>query len=138
MPKPRRNVLSTAEETVTPPSELSYSQQICRVISAAGNNLYQVAGTDCEVLLVELAQRFRSTIWIKRGTYVLIDTAGLADRDNKIGGEIINVVRDEKAWAKMPWWPQGFKIARRGYYGDSDDEESTVGKMPPSDSESEG
>ena len=136
MGKPRRNLFSTAEETTNPPASLPETQQICRVRGAAGNNLYQVNTVDGSELLVELAQKFRSTIWIKRGNYVVVDTSTLAERDNKISGEIINVVRDEKVWAKMAWWPASFKTGRRGY-GDSDDEESTVGKMPPSDSEEE-
>ncbi|KAF2152373.1 putative S1-like domain-containing protein [Myriangium duriaei CBS 260.36] len=137
MPKPRRNIQSAAEETITPPADLTPTQRICRVRSAAGNNLYQVTCPDASKLLVELAQRFRSTIWIRRGGFVLVDTATLADRDNKIGGEIINIVRDEKQWAKMSWWPAEFKLVRRDY-GDSDDEDSKVGQLPPSDSEDEG
>ncbi|PNS18343.1 hypothetical protein CAC42_6160 [Sphaceloma murrayae] len=138
MPKPRRNVHAVAEETLTPPDALEPAQHICRVKTAAGNNLYHVELPDSEPLLVELAQRFRSTIWVKRGTYVLVDTSTLADRENKIAGEIINIVREEKRWMKMPYWPADFKATRRGYEEDSDDDESTVGKLPPSDSDDEG
>ncbi|TKX19883.1 translation initiation factor-like protein 1 [Elsinoe australis] len=138
MPKPRRNVHAAAEETLTPPDTLEPSQHIARVKTAAGNNLYHVELPDSDVLLVELAQRFRSTIWVKRGSYVLVDTSTLAARENKIGGEIINIVRDEKRWMKSRYWPAEFKATRRGYEEDSDEEESTMGKMPPSDSEEEG
>ncbi|KAF4549070.1 Translation initiation factor 1A / IF-1-like protein [Elsinoe fawcettii] len=138
MPKPRRNVFAAAEETLTPPDTLQSSQHICRVKTAAGNNLYHVELPDATALLVELAQRFRSTIWVKRGSYVLIDTSTLADRENKIAGEIINIVREEKRWMKMSYWPTEFKATKRGYEEDSDEEESTVGKLPPSHSEDEG
>jgi probable RNA-binding protein EIF1AD len=97
----------------------------------------------------------RSTVWIKRGSYVVVDTSSLADRDNKLDGEIVNVVRDEKAWRKMAYWyvvycsrrargimwliytlfrPKEF-VKKSTYVQDSDDEESTVGKMPPADSD---
>ena len=87
MPKPRRNLLATAEETLTPPADLTPSQKIARVKTAAGNNLYHVELPDGKTLLVELPARFRSTIWIKRGGFVLVDTSTMADRDNKLDGE---------------------------------------------------
>lgn len=74
------------------------------MIKATGNNLYSVELPSKDTLLVELPAKFRSTIWIKRGSYVVIDTEALEDRDDKRGGEIINVVRDEKAWRKADYW----------------------------------
>lgn len=100
----KRKVQATAEETLIPPSALSEHQQVARVIKATGNNLYSVELPSKDTLLVELPAKFRSTIWIKRGSYVVIDTEALEDRDDKRGGEIINVVRDEKAWRKADYW----------------------------------
>lgn len=57
-----------------------------------------------ELLLVELPPRFRSQIWIKRGGYVVIDPSAFEGRENKLGGEIVNVVRDEKQWRKQAYW----------------------------------
>ncbi|KAJ9656458.1 hypothetical protein H2198_004917 [Neophaeococcomyces mojaviensis] len=138
MPPPRRKLQATIEETLTPPDELKEGQYICRIKNAAGNNLYNVELPDSKVMLVELEARFRSKVWLKRGGFVLIDTTTLAERDNKIDGEIINVVRDEKAWRKVPFWPTEFVKKPAVSADDSDEEESTVGKMPPSDEESEG
>lgn len=140
MPAPRRKLQATVQETLTPPEELKSTQHIARVKGAAGNNLYNVELPDTKTLLVELDPRFRSTIWLKRGGFVLVDTSTLAERDNKIDGEIINVVRDERIWRKAPYWPQEF--ARKAVVStDSDDEEeeeeSRVGQMPPSDEESD-
>ena len=104
MPRPKRNLLATVEDTLTPPDELSEGQYIARVTKAAGNNLYNVEQADGKTVLVELEAKFRSTIWIKRGSYVLVDTSTLADRGNKLDGEIVNVVRDEKQWRKMSYW----------------------------------
>ena len=131
----RRKLRNTAEETLTPPDSLTQGQMIARITRANGKDLYTVQTSDSTALLVELEARFRGTIFIKRGGYVLIDTASSADRDNKIQGEIVNVVRDEKIWRKQPYWPQEFvkKVAPV----DSDEEESVVGKMPPSDNEDE-
>ena len=159
MPKPKRNLLATVEDTLTPPDALSPSQAIARIVKAAGKNLYSAELPNGKPVLVELESKFRSTIWIKRGSYVVLDNEALAERDNKLDGEIVNVVRDEKAWRKMPYWyvesklcwgvfgrsctvvliqsrPKEF-VKKSTYVVDSDDEESTVGKMPPSDSEEE-
>ncbi|KAL2011570.1 hypothetical protein VTN00DRAFT_4288 [Thermoascus crustaceus] len=132
MGPPKRRVLATAEETLTPPDELAEGQQIARVIKATGNNIYAVELPSKTSILVELPARFRSTIWIKRGSYVVVDTKALEPRENKLGGEIINIVRDEKAWRKAPYWPKEF--VKQSLLPASDDEEdSTVGRMPPSD-----
>ena len=104
MGRPKRNLLATVEETLTPPDALSEGQSIARVTKAAGNNLYNADLPSGKPILVELPSRFRSTIWIKRGSYVVVDTKALADRDNKLDGEIINVVRDEREWRKQSYW----------------------------------
>ncbi|KAF2208955.1 hypothetical protein CERZMDRAFT_48244 [Cercospora zeae-maydis SCOH1-5] len=135
MPKPKRNVQAVAEETLTPPPTLSDMQKIARVKSAAGNNLYNLQLASGEALLAELDAKFRSTIWMKRGGYVLVDTGALAERGNKLGGEIINIVGDEKVWRKMPYWPKEFVAKQASYAADSDDDEDQGPKMPPSDSE---
>ncbi|RDW69608.1 putative eukaryotic translation initiation factor eIF1a-like protein [Coleophoma cylindrospora] len=136
MGRPKRNVFAAAEETSTPPSQLTATQHIARVVKAAGNSLYSCCLPDKTTLLAELPSRFRNTIWIRNGGYVLIDTKDADVRENKIGAEIINVVRDEHLWRKESYWPKEF-VKASSYAEDSDDEESTVGKMPPSDDSDE-
>lgn len=133
MGPPRRRLQETLDDTINPPNVLDNGQLIALVIGAAGKNLYNVELATAEKLLVELEAKFRSTIWLKRGGFVVVDRTTLADRENKIDGEIVNVVRDEKRWRKTPYWPREFvkKIATV----DDEDEESTIGKMPPSDSD---
>ena len=104
MPRPRRDILATAQETGTPPGTLESGHVLARVVKGEGKNLYTVSTSTGKSLLVELPSRFRSTIWIKRGGYVLVNTAAFEGRDNKLGGEIENVVREEKLWRKMPYW----------------------------------
>jgi probable RNA-binding protein EIF1AD len=133
MPRPKRDLLAIADETVTPPDTLSSSQFVAAVKKAAGNNLYNVELPSGKTILAELPARFRSTIWIKRGTFVLLDTSNLADRDNKLGGEIVNVVRDEKVWRKKGYWPVEFAKKRSTYDDDSDDGP----QMPPDQEDGE-
>lgn len=103
MGPPRRRLQATAEETLTPPHELPDGHQITRVIRATGNNIYSVELPSKETLLVELPARFRSTIWMKKGSFAVVNTSAF-ERDNKISGEIVNIVRDEKAWRKAAFW----------------------------------
>ena len=134
MGPPRRKLQETVEATLTPPDALEEGQVIARVIKAEGNNLYSVELPTVKSVLVELPAKFRSTIWLKRGGFVVIDTTTLADRDNKLGGEIVNVVRDERRWRKESYWPREFVKKSTPMVSD-DEESSTVGKMPPPDDE---
>lgn len=105
MGRPRRQLQATADETCRPPAKLEDGQVIAQVNKAEGNNLYTVKLPSAEeVLLVELPARFRSAIWIKRGNFVLVNTLAFEGRDNKLAGEIVNVVRGEKIWRKQPYW----------------------------------
>jgi probable RNA-binding protein EIF1AD len=104
MARPKRNLLATIDSTVTPPDTLPPAHQIARISTAAGNNLYNAELPDGKPVLAELEAKFRSTVWIKRGSYVVVDLSAMAVRDNKLDGEIVNVVRDEKAWRKMAYW----------------------------------
>ncbi len=104
MGRPKRNLQAAAEETSTPPDALTPTQSIARVLKANGNNLYLCALPGGKEVLFELPSRFRNTIWIKRGGYVLVDTDGAEARENKLGGEILNVVRDEREWRKASYW----------------------------------
>lgn len=104
MGRSKRDVIAAADETSTPPASLTDTQSIARVVKAEGNSLYTCSLPNNKTILVELPSRFRNTIWMKRGGYVLIDTQHADIRQNKIGGEIINVVRDEHKWRKQPYW----------------------------------
>ncbi|KAK5077936.1 hypothetical protein LTS08_003223 [Lithohypha guttulata] len=134
MPPPRRKLQETVDETLTPPDALKEGQSIARVKNAAGHNLYNVELPNEMVILAELEARFRSTIWLKRGGFVVIDTSSPAERANKIDAEIVNVVRDERAWRKEAYWPKEF-AKKAAPAEDSDEEGSKVGKLPPSDDE---
>ncbi|KAG7113224.1 S1-like domain-containing protein like [Verticillium longisporum] len=73
MVRVKRNILAAAEESTTPPSALEPNQSVAKVIKAEGNNLYTCLLPNKKDILLELAQRFRNTIWIKRGGYVLAE-----------------------------------------------------------------
>ena len=107
MGKPKRNaVAAAAQESMTPPEELTGSQSIARMVKAEGNNLYTCELPNKKTITVELETRFRNAVLFRRGGYVLIDLASMEERPkgSRVVGEIVNVVRDEKAWRKKPYW----------------------------------
>lgn len=113
MPRPKRTVLAAASESTTPPEALAVNQSICRVVKAEGNNLYtcqlpnsSTPGDGAQTVLVELAARFRNTIWIRRGGFVLVELTPAGERtgNSKVEGEIVNVVREEREWRKQVYW----------------------------------
>jgi probable RNA-binding protein EIF1AD len=104
MPRPKRQFLATAEATLTPPNAIEPNHAIARVVKAEGNNLYSVTLPQGKALLVELPAQFRSKIWIKRGGFVVVNSEAFEERENKLDGEVVNVVGDQKAWMKMPYW----------------------------------
>ncbi|KAA8901426.1 hypothetical protein FN846DRAFT_781169 [Sphaerosporella brunnea] len=140
--KSSKRALSALDEltSVPPDSPLPPSQVIGRIAQAQGKNLFTCSLPSGESILAELAPIFRGTAWLRRGGYVLIDTTTFDARDNKIGGQVINVVRNEREWRKMDYWPAEFASKDLGP-GDSEEEEeeeeSTVGKLPPNSDDEE-
>lgn len=104
MGRPKRDIRAAAAESTTPPDGLTPSQHVARVIKAEGNSLYSCLLPSQQTVLVELAARFRNTIWIKRGGYVLVDLTHPEEKRGKVDGEIANVVHEEKEWRKQSYW----------------------------------
>lgn len=127
-----------------PPAELLPTQKIGLVDTMNGNNIYTVLLPDLDASpekaivksesahLVELPPRFRNSMWIRRGGFVLIDCAAFEGRENKLTGEIMTVIHDEKSWRKMPYWPVQFKkeaAPMPSYDSDSEDGSMTGGNL---------
>jgi probable RNA-binding protein EIF1AD len=104
MGRPKRNVLAAAQESLNPPEALESNQALVRVVKPEGNNLYTCELPNKKPILLELAQRFRNTIWVRRGGIVLAERYPAGSEETRAVGEIINVVRDEKSWRKQVYW----------------------------------
>lgn len=115
MGKPKRTLHALSTLTTSPPPTLPPTHTIAQLVKATGNNLYLVhLPTQLPPrppVLVEMAPQFRSQIWLRRGGYVVVDTAAFGDgqgkeggKDMKIKGVIVNIVREEKGWRKMNYW----------------------------------
>ncbi|RPB05943.1 putative eukaryotic translation initiation factor eIF1a-like protein, partial [Choiromyces venosus 120613-1] len=137
--RPPPSTLSSLDTlTTTPPPTLSQTQSIARVLANTGKHIYRVESPDGRELLVELAKMYRSVVWVRRNRFVLVDTEGYEGKGGKVAGEIKVVVRGEKGWMGMGYWPKHFTI---GYEGEDEmyegQEESVVGKMPPGSDDDE-
>lgn len=103
-----------------PPDELSTNEKIAKVNVINGNNVFTVtlpsnadevdntASGDSQVL-VELPPKFRNSMWVRRGGFVLVNCSTFEGRANKLAGEIVDVIHDEKSWMKMHYWPAQFR-----------------------------
>ncbi len=96
---PSKHHLHTTND---PPSSLSPSQHIARIVKPHGNAIYTVELPSKTDLLVELPMRFRNAVWVRRGGFVLIKMEAFAE--GKVGGEIVDVIIDEKKWRKEGYW----------------------------------
>jgi probable RNA-binding protein EIF1AD len=126
-----------------PVDTLGSNEVIAKVIKARGNNLYEVeiTRTDSSKLaslvrqdklttelyktLVLMPPKFRNTIFVKRGGFVVIQwyTGDGVDPESKVKGEISNIVTNKKDWQKMPYWPVEFKEQEKSYDIEISDEE---------------
>jgi len=77
---------------------------MARVLKAEGNSLYSCVLPDKRTVTVQLQDRFRNTIWIRRGGYVLVDLTPTEEHKGKVTGDIVNIVREEKEWRKQSYW----------------------------------
>lgn len=101
----RRTAKAAVEEAFTPPDSLTEGQYLVRVVKPEGNNLYACELPSKKPVLLELAQRFRNTVWIRKGGFVLAQRyEGDAEAAVRAEGEIVNVVRNDKLWKKQPYW----------------------------------
>ncbi|CAI4210927.1 unnamed protein product [Parascedosporium putredinis] len=117
MPPRSRAQITRALDSLDPPDSLEATQTL----------------PNKSLVTVELDDRFRQTVWVERGNYVLLERYPPKEVEDEAVGKIINIAKDEKAWRKMPYWPKEFP---KFQYPESDEEdESNAGKMPPSDSE---
>jgi len=96
---PSKHHLQTSSD---PPEKLTENQSIAQIAKPHGNSLYTVVIPQKSELLVELPTRFRNAVWVRRGGFVLVDTEGYSE--GKVGGQITEIVRDEKVWRKMSYW----------------------------------
>ncbi|KAH8273581.1 hypothetical protein KR018_002270 [Drosophila ironensis] len=84
-------------------------QKIVRVVSSRGNNLHEVETdrADEENFLVSMPNKFRKSMWVKRGDFLLIEPI---EEGDKVKAEICKILTSEhvKEFTKAGIWPDRF------------------------------
>ncbi|GAU92822.1 hypothetical protein RvY_04855-1 [Ramazzottius varieornatus] len=100
-------------------------QEIVRIVGPRGNNLHEVETSSGEIYLVSMPPKFRKTVWIKRGDFVLVEPISEGDR---VKGEIVNIIRTKQQIAYIASegkWPEGFST------GPKESPAPTEGRIEP-------
>lgn len=97
------------------------TQQIVRVVSSKGNNLHEVEPADeTENYLVTMPNKFRKNVWIKRGSFLLVEPI---QEGEKVKAEITRILTDDhqREFSKEGVWPK--KFTKKRVNENDDDEE---------------
>ncbi|XP_017046221.1 probable RNA-binding protein EIF1AD [Drosophila ficusphila] len=84
------------------------NQQIAKVVSSRGNNLHEVESAKTEEnFLVSMPNKFRKSMWVKRGDFLLIEPI---EEGDKVKAEICKILTPEhiKEFTKAGIWPDKF------------------------------
>ncbi|XP_068681921.1 probable RNA-binding protein EIF1AD isoform X1 [Montipora foliosa] len=83
------------------------NQQIVKVVSSRGNNLHEIETPDGNKFLVSMPSKFRKSVWIKRGDFVIVDPI---KEGNKVCAEIVYILygKQIKYLKNEGLWPKAF------------------------------
>ncbi|KAG8743357.1 hypothetical protein FRC10_012161 [Ceratobasidium sp. 414] len=100
---PKKNQSRIAEQDLL---EFKEGMSVCRVGIARGGSQFEVWDGEA-AWLAELPKRFRNTLWIRRGSFVVVDTSNGSANANGIRGEIVFVLQKEHVsqLRKRGHWP---------------------------------
>ncbi|KAJ9175589.1 hypothetical protein P3X46_014131 [Hevea brasiliensis] len=93
---------------------LEHGQSIMQVVSLRGSNLIEVMDARGEKSLALFPAKFQKSMWIKRGSFVVVDESGkekALESGSKVACIVSQVLFYEqvRALQKSPEWPENFK-----------------------------
>ncbi|XP_050355778.1 probable RNA-binding protein EIF1AD [Nymphalis io] len=88
------------------------NQSIVKVLKSRGNNLHEVTTPSGEEFLVSMPTKFRKNIWVKRGSYILVEPITEGD---KVKAEIVKIMKKDsiKYYKENNLWPKAFDDNRK-------------------------
>ncbi|KAH9515937.1 putative RNA-binding protein eif1ad [Dermatophagoides farinae] len=103
-------------------------EQIVQVLRGCGNNLHEVRTCDGEQYLVSMPTKFRRSVWIKRGDYLIVTPI---EEGNKVRAEIHSILlKDHIRYLKQQnKWPKEFidsKTVDNKLVVDDDDDDDLI------------
>ncbi|XP_035442875.2 probable RNA-binding protein EIF1AD [Spodoptera frugiperda] len=94
------------------------NQSIVKVTKNRGNNLHAVINPSGEEFLVSMPTKFRKNIWVRRGSFIVVEPIPEGD---KVKAEIVKVLNKDsiKYYKEQNVWPKEFDDTQ----GDMSDDE---------------
>ncbi|XP_010525424.1 PREDICTED: probable RNA-binding protein EIF1AD [Tarenaya hassleriana] len=110
----RKNLKKATEERSL---TLEECQSIVQVVSLRGSNLIEVMDAKGEKSLALFPAKFQKSMWIKRGSFVVVDHTGkekALESGSKVACIVCQVLFYEqvRALQKTPDWPEIFRDAK--------------------------
>uniref|UniRef100_A0A914Y979 Probable RNA-binding protein EIF1AD n=1 Tax=Panagrolaimus superbus TaxID=310955 RepID=A0A914Y979_9BILA len=83
------------------------NQMIAKTIASRGNNLHEVLDQKGNQYLASMPMKFRNTVWLKRGQYVLVESI---EEGDKVKAEIVNILDSDSVLyiEENGQWPEIF------------------------------
>ncbi|KAI3882576.1 hypothetical protein MKX03_010695 [Papaver bracteatum] len=108
----RKNLKRAAEEQGL---TLQEGQRVMQVVSLRGSNSIEVLDADGKKLLALFPAKFQKSMWIKRGSFVVVD-AGRIEEAIEAGSKVACIVtqvlfyEQVRLLQKSPEWPEIYKV----------------------------
>nr|CAG4645968.1 EOG090X0KPP [Lynceus sp. MCZ IZ 141354] len=125
----RKHVAKEVLEDYFLPSE---QQTIVRVLEGRGNNLHEVEDPNGAKYLVSMPTKFRRSIWIKRGDFIIVEPIA---EGGKVKAEVSHILmKDQIRYIKNQGkWPEAF--AKIDEQSQNQSEEALKNEQTQSDDE---
>ncbi|XP_071734355.1 uncharacterized protein [Rutidosis leptorrhynchoides] len=93
---------------------LQQGQSIMQVVSLRGNNQIEVIDAKGDKVLAIFPAKFQKSMWIKRGSFVVVDDSGreeAVESGSKVACVVLQVLFHDqvKVLQKSPEWPEIFR-----------------------------
>ncbi|XP_047133453.1 probable RNA-binding protein EIF1AD isoform X1 [Hydra vulgaris] len=113
--------------------EPNEDEQIVQIVAAKGNNLHEVKTINDESFLVSMPNKYRKSVWVKRGDYVVIQSI---KEGHKVQGEIVSILypKQIKYLKQKNMWPEEFN--KSNMLDDISQTDNTTSKAENSEEES--
>lgn len=95
----RKHAMRVSED-MEPPKE---NQDIVKIRASMGNNLHEIETVTGETYLISMPTKFRKSVWVKRGDFVLVEPIAEGDKVRAemvrpITTDYIRYLRENKKW----------------------------------------
>merc|ERR1712154_344457 len=100
----KKHVMAEVHDEFELPKE---TESIVRIVGGKGNNLHMVEDASRDQFLVSMPRKFRRSVWVKRGDFVVVQPI---EEGDKVKAEIVRVLYKEqiKYIKEEGKWPKGF------------------------------